>query len=126
MAFYFYFFQLSTFLRNFFLCWDRWNGDVTPTLDAALLCSSRAGADLGCDSGLVRGALNHHSAIYHIPLQYWNYCNTQANWACLIASTLSSISTICHPAPCYLNSDKVFPLLSDQYRNPERGSEPGT
>ena len=38
---------LSSFLRNSFLCWDRWNGDVTPTLDAALLCSSRAGSDLG-------------------------------------------------------------------------------
>ena len=36
--------------------------------------------------------LNHHSAIYPMPLQYWNYCNTQAQWACLIASTLGSIS----------------------------------
>ena len=24
-----------------FMIWDRWNGDVTPTLAAALLCSSR-------------------------------------------------------------------------------------
>ena len=29
-----------------------------PTFDAALLCSSRAGSDLGCESGLVRGALS--------------------------------------------------------------------
>ena len=42
-----FFFLLSAFLRNCFLCWDRWNGDVTPTLDAALLCCSRAGSDLG-------------------------------------------------------------------------------
>ena len=28
---------LSPFLWNYFLCWDRWNGDVTPTLGAALL-----------------------------------------------------------------------------------------
>ena len=30
---------------------------MTPTLDAALLCSSRAGSDLGRESGLVWGAL---------------------------------------------------------------------
>ena len=29
-----------------------------------------------------------------------------------------------HPAPCYLNSDKVCLLLSDQYRSPERDSNP--
>ena len=34
---------LSAYLRNCFLCWDRWNRDVMPTLDAAMLCSSRAG-----------------------------------------------------------------------------------
>ena len=28
---------LSAFLQNCFLCWDRWNSDVMPTLDAALL-----------------------------------------------------------------------------------------
>ena len=38
---------LSAFLRNCFLRWDCWNCDVTPTLDADLLCSSRAGSDLG-------------------------------------------------------------------------------
>ena len=37
---------LSAFFRNCFLCWDRWNGDLMPTLKAALLCSSRAGYDL--------------------------------------------------------------------------------
>ena len=26
----------------------------------------------------------------------------------------------CHPAPCFLNRDKLFLTLSDQYRNPER------
>ena len=41
-----YIFLLSAFLQNCFLCWDRWNNDVTPTLDATLLCSSRAGSDL--------------------------------------------------------------------------------
>ena len=46
-------FLLSAFLWNYFLCWDRWNGDVTPTLDGALLFSSRVGSDLGHESGLV-------------------------------------------------------------------------
>ena len=40
-------FFLSALLRDCSLCWDHWNGTVTPTLDAALLCSSRAGTDLG-------------------------------------------------------------------------------
>ena len=52
-----FYFLLSAFLRNCFLCWDRWNSDLTPTLDAALLCSSRAGSDLGHEFGLVWGAL---------------------------------------------------------------------
>ena len=30
-----------------------------------------------------------------------------------------------HRTPYYLNSDKVFLLLSDQYHNPERGFKPG-
>ena len=47
----------STLLRNCFLCEDRWNGDVMPTLDVALLCSSRVGSDLGRVSGLVWGGL---------------------------------------------------------------------
>ena len=34
------------------MCWDGWNDDVMPTFDAALLCSSRAGSDLGRESGL--------------------------------------------------------------------------
>ena len=37
----------SAYLWNCFLCWDCWNGDVTPTLDTALLFSSKAGSDLG-------------------------------------------------------------------------------
>ena len=40
-------------LRNCFLCCDCWNSDVMPTLDAALLCSSRVGSDLGLKSRLV-------------------------------------------------------------------------
>ena len=47
-------------------------------IGADLLCSSRAGSDLG-----------------------------------LI------ISDTCHPAPCYLNSKKLFIILSGQYRSPE-------
>ena len=47
------FFLGSALLQNCFTCWARWNGDVMPTLDAALLSSSRAGADLGRESGLV-------------------------------------------------------------------------
>ena len=31
-----------------------------------------------------------------------------------------------NPAPCYLNSIKVFLLLSNQYCNPKRGFKPGT
>ena len=38
---------LSTLLRDCSLCWDLWSSAVTPTLDAALLSSSRVGADLG-------------------------------------------------------------------------------
>ena len=41
------FFPLSTLFWDCSLCWDRWNGTVKPTLDAALLSSYRAGADLG-------------------------------------------------------------------------------
>ena len=52
---------LSAFLWNCFLCWDRWNGDVTPTLDAALLCSSRAGSDI---------YLFHFSPLQDIYLSY--------------------------------------------------------
>ena len=44
MLFYLCFILLSAFLRNCFLCWDRWSGDVMPTIDTALLCSSRAGS----------------------------------------------------------------------------------
>ena len=36
------------------------------------------------------------------------------------------VSDTCHPAPYYVNSDKPFLTLSDQYRNPERGFVPGT
>ena len=36
------------------------------------------------------------------------------------------VSHTSHPAHCYLNSKKVFLLLSNQYCNPGRGFEPGT
>ena len=36
------------------------------------------------------------------------------------------VSDICHPVPCYLNSNKVFLLLSDKYHNPEQGFKPGS
>ena len=49
---------LSALVWNCFLCWDWWNSDTTATLDAALLCSSRAGSNLGCKSGLGWGALS--------------------------------------------------------------------
>ena len=42
---------LSAFLRNCFLCWDCWYSDMTHALEAALLCSYRAGTDLGRESG---------------------------------------------------------------------------
>ena len=44
---------LSALLWNCFLCWDRGNGAVPPTLNAARWCSFRAGSDLGLESGLV-------------------------------------------------------------------------
>ena len=44
---------LSALRWNCFLCWDCESGDMPSTLDAALLCSSRAGSDLGLESGLV-------------------------------------------------------------------------
>ena len=47
-----FFFKLSALLQNCFLSWDRWNDNVTPTLDAALLCNSRVGSNLGHETGL--------------------------------------------------------------------------
>ena len=44
---------VSVLLQNCFMCRDQCNGDMRPTLDVALLCSSRAGSDLGCESRLV-------------------------------------------------------------------------
>ena len=73
---------------------------MMPTLDAALLCTSRTGAELGCESEL--GVPDSVYARFDI------------------------ISDTCHLAPCYLNSDKVFLLLSDRYHNPELGFEPGS
>ena len=52
---FFFFYCLPS--PEFFLGWDRRNGDVKPTLDTALLCSSRVGSDLGRVSRLVGGAL---------------------------------------------------------------------
>ena len=39
-----------------------------PTLDAALLCSSRAGGDLGCESGIYRKDTEplHHYFMYSL------------------------------------------------------------
>ena len=38
-------FFVSALLRDYSLCWDHWKQYMTPTLDTALLISSRAGAD---------------------------------------------------------------------------------
>ena len=46
-------FLLSALFQNYFLCWDHGNGAVPPTLDAALLSSSRAGSGLGLEYRLV-------------------------------------------------------------------------
>ena len=65
------------FLQNCFLCWDRWNGDVTPTLDMALLCSSRAGTDLGRESGLVWGAyISKHKQPYSLLILITHVCGS--------------------------------------------------
>ena len=55
---------LSIFLRHCFLCWDRWNGDVKSILDTALLCSSRAGSDVGSEFGLGWRALYHFHELF--------------------------------------------------------------
>ena len=47
-----HFFLVSALLRDYSLCWDSWKPYMTPTLDAALLISSRAGADLGRTSDI--------------------------------------------------------------------------
>ena len=113
MVKHFYFiFLLSAFLLNCFLCWDRWNGDMTSSLDAAMLCSSKAGTDLGCESGLVWGDIGIIAILKHIG---------RAN---SVYAQFDIVSNTCHPAPCYLNSNKAFLLLSDPNHNPELGFEP--
>ena len=69
---------LSALLRNCFLHYDCWNGDARPTLDAALLCSSRADSDLGCVFGLVWGVLSIGWSIFlihftHLHTWQWGY-----------------------------------------------------
>ena len=44
--FLFIFYLVSALLRDYSLFWDRWKRYMTPTLDAALLICSRAGAVL--------------------------------------------------------------------------------
>ena len=51
-------FLLSTLLQNCFLYWDRGNGGVPPLLDAALLCSSKEGSDLGLETYWLRSFVN--------------------------------------------------------------------
>ena len=68
-----------------------------PTLDAALLCSSRAGSDLGRESGLVGRALS--LGFLHIQVE--------------VDASLKA-------------RQGVFLLLSNQYCNPKRGFEPET
>ena len=60
----------SVLLRICFLCWDRGNGDVPPTLDADVLCSSRAGSGLGLESRLVEELYNYSGTYlpYKLPL----------------------------------------------------------
>ena len=49
---------LSALLRNCFLCWDHGNSDVPPTFDAALLCSSWVGSDLGLNLDWLRSYIH--------------------------------------------------------------------
>ena len=106
-------FFLSDYLRNFFLHQDWLSGDVSASrLGTALLFSSRAGSDLGLVSRLVWGLCQLGSSS-----QVGTHCGPW--WG-------NSVSDTCHLAPCYLNRDEVFLLLSDQYHNPEQGFEPGT
>ena len=71
---------------------------------------SRAGSDLGRESGLVIGA-------------------TKAHWVFLMASIyawFNIVSDTCHLEPYYLNSDKPFLTLTDWYNYPELGFKPGS
>ena len=83
---------------------------MTPTLDVALLCSSRAGSDLGRKSDLLRSFVNWVSSF---PSRA-HLTHKQV----LLVQYLKLL----HSALYFLNSDKVFLLLSDQYHSPERGS----
>ena len=51
-----------------FLCQDRWNGDMTPTLNVALLCSSKAGSDFCCCYSLAieHAGLNEGMTVWHL------------------------------------------------------------
>ena len=56
----------------------------------------------------------------------FTYCNTQTHWVCLIALAWFNIkSSNCHPAPCYLNTKKLFPISNDPRHNPEQDSNLG-
>ena len=60
---------------NFFILLpvrDRWIGDVTPTLNSAVVCSSRAGSDLGRDTR--SKLLGHHGQLAIIIM-----CNQNAH-----------------------------------------------
>ena len=53
--FYYYYYPPSSGIAS--SVWDNWNGDVMPTLDAALFCSSRVGSDPVRESGLGLGSI---------------------------------------------------------------------
>ena len=49
--------------------------------------------------------------------------DTQVYYFCQLGFDI--VSDTCRPAPCYLNSNKLFLILRDRYRNPERDSNLG-
>ena len=122
-------FFLSAFLQNCFLCWDRWNRDVMPTLDTTLLSSGAVTLGrvliwvVSPDWFEELKPLQRHLSYAITILELLQYSSTLGVPDSVYA-WFNIVSNTCHPAPCYFNSNKVFLLLSDQFCNPERGFEP--
>ena len=129
----YHYFLLSPFLRNFFLCWDHWHGDVPPHL--AQPCFVALGR------ALIWGIYGQSVILHTVPLNYVIIIINKT----LCISTKTSMPTnssysktgdrlisqiiwsqyLCS-AHSYSNSDKLFLTMSDQYCYPERGFEPGS
>ena len=97
-----------------------WCGDLPPGIGAQTrlfdLCQEAVTGYLCifvglcvCSVGFVVLIYHSHSAIYTTP---WNYLQNSTNFQVLkLLAQLDIVSDTCHPAPCYLNSDKVSLLF---------------